>query len=86
MAIKCNFRFNCYFYSKSEISIMIKDYLEMIKPRITLLVLLTGYLGFYLGLRSQNMLSIDYYDKFKRVSFGVSVIDRVRDWVIAFVN
>tara|TARA_B100001123_G_scaffold435942_1_gene565371 strand:- start:136 stop:1008 length:873 start_codon:yes stop_codon:yes gene_type:complete len=42
---------------------MIKDYVEMIKPRITLLVLLTGYLGFYLGLRSQNMVSIDYYDK-----------------------
>ena len=29
----------------------IYNYIEMIKPRITLLVLLTGYLGYYLGLR-----------------------------------
>ena len=29
-----------------------KYYLKMIKPRISLLVLLTGYLGYYLGSRS----------------------------------
>ena len=29
-----------------------KYYIQMMKPRISLLVLLTGYLGYYLGLRS----------------------------------
>ena len=42
---------------------MIKDYIEMMKFRISLLVLLTGYLGFYLGLRSEGILNIDSYDK-----------------------
>jgi protoheme IX farnesyltransferase len=42
---------------------MIKDYIEMMKLRISLLVLLTGYLGFYLGLRSEGLLNIDSYDK-----------------------
>ena len=41
---------------------MIKDYLEMMKFRISLLVMLTGYLGFYLGLRSKGLLNIDNYD------------------------
>jgi len=41
---------------------MIKDYLEMMKFRISLLVMLTGYLGFYLGLRSKSLLNIDNYD------------------------
>ena len=30
------------------------DYNQMMKPRITMLVLVTSYLGFYLGLRSMN--------------------------------
>jgi len=30
------------------------DYKQMMKPRITMLVLVTSYLGFYLGLRSMN--------------------------------
>ena len=42
---------------------MIKNYIEMMKPRISLLVLLTGYLGFYLGLRSEGIVNIQYYDK-----------------------
>ena len=29
-----------------------KDYINLIKPRISMLVLLTGYLGYYLGSRS----------------------------------
>jgi len=41
---------------------MIKDYIEMMKFRISLLVLLTGYLGFYLGLRSEGLLNINHYD------------------------
>mgnify|MGYP000008699828 FL=1 len=32
----------------------ISDYKQMMKPRITMLVLVTSYLGFYLGLRSMN--------------------------------
>ena len=35
------------------------DYIKLIKPRISLLVLLTGYLGYYLGLRDQGLYS-DY--------------------------
>jgi len=31
------------------------DYIKLIKPRISLLVLLTGYLGYYLGLRDQGL-------------------------------
>ena len=42
---------------------MIKDYIEMTKPRISLLVLLTGYLGFYLGLRSVGLFNLDEYYK-----------------------
>ena len=36
-------------------------YIELTKPRITLLVLVTAYLGYYLGLRSENnhMVSIE---------------------------
>ena len=39
----------------------ISNYIELTKPRITLLVLVTAYLGYYLGLRSQenNMTSLD---------------------------
>ena len=29
-------------------------YIELTKPRIIMLVLVTAYLGYYLGLRSQN--------------------------------
>jgi len=32
-----------------------KDYIKLIKPRISLLVLLTGYLGYYLGLRYEGL-------------------------------
>jgi len=42
---------------------VINNYLEMMKFRISMLVVLTGYLGFYLGLRSEGLLSINYYDK-----------------------
>ena len=31
---------------------MIKDFLTLIKIRITILVMITSYLGYYLGLRS----------------------------------
>ena len=50
---------------------MIKDYLEMMKFRISLLVMLTGYLGFYLGLRSEGVLNIDYYDKLLFLLIGM---------------
>tara|TARA_B100000073_G_scaffold207552_1_gene172181 strand:+ start:313 stop:1143 length:831 start_codon:yes stop_codon:yes gene_type:complete len=36
-----------------------------------MLVMLTGYLGFYLGLRSQGLLSIDYYDKLVYLLIGM---------------
>jgi len=36
------------------------DYIKLIKPRISLLVLLTGYLGYYLGLRDQGQYIGDY--------------------------
>ena len=42
---------------------IIKNYIELMKPRITLLVLLTGYLGYYLGLRSEGIISINAYEK-----------------------
>ena len=32
-----------------------KDYINLIKPRISMLVLLTGYLGYYLGLRYEGL-------------------------------
>ena len=38
----------------------ISIYFEMMKPRITLLALLTGYLGYYLGLRYQNLMMTSY--------------------------
>jgi len=34
--------------------LIISKYIEITKPRITMLVLVTTYLGYYLGLRSQN--------------------------------
>jgi len=39
----------------------LSTYIELTKPRITLLVLVTAYLGYYLGLRSQgdHMVSLD---------------------------
>ena len=38
----------------------ISIYFEMMKPRISLLALLTGYLGYYLGLRYQNLMMTSY--------------------------
>ena len=32
-----------------------KDYINLIKPRISMLVLLTGYLGYYLGFRYEGL-------------------------------
>ena len=51
-----------------------KYYLKMIKPRISLLVLLTGYLGYYLGLRSQNdhMVTINSYITLIYLLIGMS--------------
>ena len=39
----------------------LSTYIELTKPRITLLVLVTAYLGYYLGLRSQgdHMVSVE---------------------------
>jgi len=36
------------------------SYIELTKPRITLLVLITAYLGYYLGLRSQDVHMVDF--------------------------
>ena len=33
---------------------MFKNYIQLMKPRITILVIVTSYLGFYLGIRSMN--------------------------------
>lgn len=43
----------------------------MMKFRISMLVMLTGYLGFYLGLRSEGLLSINYYDKLVYLLIGM---------------
>ena len=39
----------------------LSTYIELTKPRITLLVLVTAYLGYYLGIRSQgdHMVSVE---------------------------
>ena len=37
----------------------ISNYIELTKPRITMLVLVTAYLGYYLGLRSQDNHMVD---------------------------
>ena len=50
---------------------VVNNYVEMMKFRISMLVMLTGYLGFYLGLRSQGLLSIDYYDKLVYLLIGM---------------
>ena len=50
---------------------VVNNYLEMMKFRISMLVMLTAYLGFYLGLRSQGLLSIDYYDKLVYLLIGM---------------
>ena len=41
----------------------ISNYIKLTKPRITMLVLVTAYLGYYLGLRSQDdhMVSLQSY-------------------------
>ena len=35
-------------------------YMELTKPRIGLLVIVTAYLGYYLGLRSENSHMLNY--------------------------
>ncbi|OUX36918.1 MAG: protoheme IX farnesyltransferase [Candidatus Pelagibacter sp. TMED273] len=50
---------------------VVNNYLEMMKFRISMLVMLTGYLGFYLGLRSEGLLSINYYDKLVYLLIGM---------------
>ena len=50
---------------------VVNNYLEMMKFRISMLVMLTGYLGFYLGLRSQGLLSINFYDKLVYLLIGM---------------
>ena len=36
------------------------NYIELTKPRISMLVLVTAYLGYYLGLRSQDNHMVDF--------------------------
>ena len=50
----------------------LKPFIEIIKPRIVFLVLVTTYLGYYLGLRSidSHMLSIDEWIIFFHLIFG----------------
>ena len=43
-----------------------KDYIKLIKVRISLLVLLTGYLGYYLGLRYEGLYN-DYQTLIKYI-------------------
>ena len=38
---------------------MIKDFLTLIKIRITLFVIITSYLGYYLGLRYSGLIMIE---------------------------
>ena len=44
---------------------MLSKYIELTKPRITMLVLITAYLGYYLGLRSQNNHMISFESWFQ---------------------
>ena len=37
-----------------------KSYITILKPRLSLLVLVTAYLGFYLGIRSQGEYVFSY--------------------------
>ena len=43
-----------------KIKKIVYDYLELGKPRIGLLVIITAYLGYYLGLRSYNSHMLEY--------------------------
>ena len=37
-----------------------KPYLQLIKMNITVLVVITSYLGYYLGLRYENLMMIEF--------------------------
>ena len=41
---------------------MISSYISLTKPRICILVLVTTYLGYYIGLRSVGSFMLDYYE------------------------
>ena len=45
--------------SKTPVRNIYSAYIELMKPRITLLVLVTAYLGYYLGLRSIGSVGLD---------------------------
>ena len=68
---------------------MIAVYIDLTKPRITMLVLVTAYLGYYLGLRSQEayMMSIDNYISLIYLLLGTwatsasaAVLNQVIEW------
>ena len=52
---------------------MLKNLLTMMKPRITILVIITSYLGYYLGLRYTGlvMMEFDSIIRFIHLAIGV---------------
>ena len=52
---------------------MINNLLTMMKPRITILVIITSYLGYYLGLRYTGlvMIELDSIIRFIHLAIGV---------------
>lgn len=43
-----------------KIRLMYSNYIELLKPRITFLVIVTTYLGYYLGLRFNGLMMVEY--------------------------
>ena len=46
----------------NRISSILSPYLQLTKPRIGLLVIVTAYLGYYLGLRSVDSHMLEIYE------------------------
>ena len=67
----------------------LKKYFELTKPRITIMVLLTAYLGYYMGLRSQLDYSSNWSSYTKLVylligtwftSSSASIFNQIIEW------
>ena len=59
----------------NKINSMLSSYLQLTKPRIGLLVIVTAYLGYYLGLRSvdSHMLEIYEWINLFHIMFGMFI-------------
>ena len=52
---------------------MIKTFFMMMKPRIALLVIITSYLGYYLGLRYIGLIMIEQESIIKFINLAIGV-------------